>query len=184
MGHMDVISIISDGFNVYFPMAILAFCLATYFSIGSRLLSMLGFQQFLDDDEFTTDLVDEGRELIKRERRKRQRAEDSMYRRREIQERFNISAGSGSRYRASRQSTDTVRPLKRDESVESARAGLLNDFDPAEYYIGMTFSESYGANNRCDVENQDDMDSYDPSNGRAFSTSRIGPPPRGLFDDI
>lgn len=66
MGHMDVISIISDGFNVYFPMAILAFCLATYFSIGSRLLSMLGFQQFLDDDEFTTDLVEEGRELIKR----------------------------------------------------------------------------------------------------------------------
>ena len=63
---MDVISIISDGFNVYFPIAILAFCLATYFSIGSRLLSMLGFQQFLDDDEFTTDLVDEGRELIKR----------------------------------------------------------------------------------------------------------------------
>lgn len=68
MGHMDVISIISDGFNVYFPMAILAFCLATYFSLGSRLLSMLGFQQFLDDDEFTTDLVDEGRELIKRGR--------------------------------------------------------------------------------------------------------------------
>lgn len=66
MGHMDVIPIISDGFNVYFPMAILAFCLATYFSIGSRLLSMLGFQQFLDDDEFTTDLVEEGRELIKR----------------------------------------------------------------------------------------------------------------------
>lgn len=68
MGHMDVISIISDGFNVYFPMAILAFCLATYFSVGSRLLSMLGFQQFLDDDEFTTDLVEEGRELIKRGR--------------------------------------------------------------------------------------------------------------------
>ncbi|XP_020285107.1 LMBR1 domain-containing protein 2 homolog [Pseudomyrmex gracilis] len=188
MGHMDVISIISDGFNVYFPMAILAFCLATYFKIGSRLLSMLGFQQFLEDDEFTTDLVDEGRELIKRERRKRQRAEDSMYRRRELQERFNISVGTGSRYRTSRQSTDTVRPLKRDESVESARAGLLHDFDPAEYYIGMTFgSEGYGANNRCDEDNQGDNDSYDPSvNTRAYSTntSRVGPPPRGLFDDI
>ncbi|XP_072757646.1 LMBR1 domain-containing protein 2 homolog [Anoplolepis gracilipes] len=187
MGHMDVISIISDGFNVYFPMAILAFCLATYFSIGSRLLSMLGFQQFLDDDEFTTDLVDEGRELIKRERRKRQRAEDSIYRRRELQERFNISVGSGSRYRTSRQSTDTVRPLKRDESIESARAGLLHDFDPADYYIGMTFGgESYGANNRYDGENPGDNDSYDPSNPRAFSTStsRVGPPPRGLFDDI
>lgn len=66
MGHMDVMSIISDGFNIYFPMAILAFCLATYFSLGSRLLSVLGFQQFLGDDEFTTDLVDEGRELILR----------------------------------------------------------------------------------------------------------------------
>lgn len=66
MGHMDVIKIVSDGFNIYFPMGILAFCLATYFSLGSRLLSMLGFQQFLGDDELTTDLVEEGRELIKR----------------------------------------------------------------------------------------------------------------------
>lgn len=66
MGHMDVIKIVSDGFNIYFPMGILAFCLATYFSLGSRFLSMLGFQQFLGDDELTTDLVEEGRELIKR----------------------------------------------------------------------------------------------------------------------
>lgn len=66
MGHMDVIAIISDGFNVYFPMAILAFCLATYFKIGARILSMIGFHQFVGDDEITTDLVDEGRELLKR----------------------------------------------------------------------------------------------------------------------
>lgn len=66
MGHMDVIAIISDGFNIYFPMAILAFCLATYFSLGSRLLTMLGFHQFVGDDEITQDLVNEGRDLIKR----------------------------------------------------------------------------------------------------------------------
>ena len=66
MGHMDVISIISDGFNIYFPMLMLLFCFATYFSLGSRFLSFLGFQQFMGDDELTTDLVDEGRELIKR----------------------------------------------------------------------------------------------------------------------
>ncbi|XP_014215118.1 LMBR1 domain-containing protein 2 homolog isoform X2 [Copidosoma floridanum] len=106
MGHMDVIKIVSDGFNIYFPMGILAFCLATYFSIGSRLLSILGFQQFLGDDELTTDLVEEGRDLIKRERRKRQRQEESMNRRREFQERF-PSTGSNSRYRQSRQNTDT-----------------------------------------------------------------------------
>ena len=66
MGHMDVISIISDGFNIYFPIAILAFCLATYFNLGTRLLSILGFHQFFSDDELTSDLVQEGRELIKR----------------------------------------------------------------------------------------------------------------------
>lgn len=66
MGHMDVIAIISDGFNVYFPMAVLAFCIATYFSLGARILSVFGFHQFFGDDELITDLVEEGRELIKR----------------------------------------------------------------------------------------------------------------------
>lgn len=66
MGHMEVVSIISDGFNIYFPMVVLAFCLATYFSLGSRLLSFIGFQQFLDDDELTTELIEEGRELVNR----------------------------------------------------------------------------------------------------------------------
>ncbi|XP_046818597.1 LMBR1 domain-containing protein 2 homolog [Vespa crabro] len=187
MGHMDVISIISDGFNIYFPMAILGFCLATYFSLGSRLLSMLGFQQFLDDDEFTTDLVEEGRELIIRERRKRQRAEDSMYRRREFQERFSIT-GNSSRYRSSRQNMDTVRSLKRDESVESAGAGLLRDFDSTDYYVGTTSEiNSYGANSHFERNYQtDNLYDVHSDNARSFSTNtnRVGPAPKGLFDDI
>lgn len=65
MGHMDVISFISDGFNVYFPIGILVLCLATYFRIGSRFLHLVGFQQFLGDDEMTSDLIEEGCELIK-----------------------------------------------------------------------------------------------------------------------
>lgn len=189
MGHMDVISIISDGFNIYFPMAILAFCLATYFSLGSRLLSMLGFQQFLGDDELTTDLVEEGRELIKRERRKRQRAEDSMSRRRELQERCsNLGTASRYSYRTTGQSTDTVRPLRRDESVESAKAGLLRNVDPTDYYVGTAFgTDSYGANNRYEHGYQtDEFYDLNTDNLRTFmtSTNRVGPPPRGLFDDI
>lgn len=66
MGHMDVISIVSDGFNIYFPIAILLFCLATYFKLGARILMLLGFHQFIGNDELTYDMVDEGRELIKR----------------------------------------------------------------------------------------------------------------------
>ena len=73
MGHMDVLAILSEGFNIYFPMCVVAFCLATWFSLGARVLSFLGFQQFLGQDEITTDLTDEGRELVRREHRRRQR---------------------------------------------------------------------------------------------------------------
>lgn len=66
MGHMDVIRIISDGFNIYFPMMIVALCLSTYYNLGSRLLSALGFQQFMCDDDLTTDLIEEGKTLINR----------------------------------------------------------------------------------------------------------------------
>ena len=53
--------VLSDYFNIYFPIALLILTLATYFSLGARLLTILGFQQFLtQDSEVTLDLVDEG----------------------------------------------------------------------------------------------------------------------------
>lgn len=66
MGHMDVISFISDGFNIYFPIAIVVLCILTFFKVGTRLLHLLGFQQFIGDDEMTQELVDEGAELVRR----------------------------------------------------------------------------------------------------------------------
>ena len=39
MGHMDVVSIVSDYFNIYFPIALLALTFSTYFSVGARILS-------------------------------------------------------------------------------------------------------------------------------------------------
>lgn len=83
MGHMDVLGIIADGFNIYFPMVMLAFCLATWFSLGSRALNALGFQQFMLNETIATELVQEGKDLIVREKRKRQRAEDAIARRRD-----------------------------------------------------------------------------------------------------
>uniref|UniRef100_A0A673L6I8 LMBR1 domain-containing protein 2-B-like n=1 Tax=Sinocyclocheilus rhinocerous TaxID=307959 RepID=A0A673L6I8_9TELE len=55
--------------------------------LGTRCLNLLGFQQFMGD-EMTSDLIDEGRELLCRERRKRQRIEDGESRRREWRERY------------------------------------------------------------------------------------------------
>uniref|UniRef100_A0A669BU33 LMBR1 domain containing 2a n=1 Tax=Oreochromis niloticus TaxID=8128 RepID=A0A669BU33_ORENI len=81
MGSMQLLSFISDGFYIYYPMLVLLLCFATYCNLGSRCLNLLGFHQYITDDDLTSDLVDEGRELIKRERRKRQRAEDGENRR-------------------------------------------------------------------------------------------------------
>ncbi|TRY67592.1 hypothetical protein TCAL_03463 [Tigriopus californicus] len=89
MGHMDVISIVSDYFNIYFPIALLALSLCTYFSVGARFLSALGFQQFLNQDsELTLEMVEEGKEHIKREKRRIQRLQESASRRRDFRERF------------------------------------------------------------------------------------------------
>merc|ERR1719228_144128 len=83
MGHMDVVSIVQDYFNIYFPILLLLLTLATYFSIGSRLLSVLGFQQFLTQEDQTGELVEEGMELVKREKRRRERLVEQQRSKRE-----------------------------------------------------------------------------------------------------
>lgn len=88
MGSMRVLSFIANGFYIYYPMLIVILCIATYFSLGTRCLNLLGFQQFMGENEMTSDLIDEGRELLRRERRKRQRIEDGENRRREWRERY------------------------------------------------------------------------------------------------
>uniref|UniRef100_A0A671VMJ4 LMBR1 domain containing 2b n=1 Tax=Sparus aurata TaxID=8175 RepID=A0A671VMJ4_SPAAU len=88
MGSMRVLSFIANGFYIYYPMLIVILCIATYFSLGTRCLNLLGFQQFVGDSEMTSDLIDEGKELIRREKRKRQRIEDGENRRREWKERY------------------------------------------------------------------------------------------------
>ncbi|KPP73960.1 LMBR1 domain-containing protein 2-B-like, partial [Scleropages formosus] len=56
--------------------------------LGTRCLNLLGFQQFMGENDMTSDLIDEGKELIRREKRKRQRVEDGENRRREWKERY------------------------------------------------------------------------------------------------
>ena len=51
----------------------MAICAATWFSLGSRILNTLGFQHFMVNDEISLELVQEGRDLMIREKRKRQR---------------------------------------------------------------------------------------------------------------
>ncbi|XP_061674304.1 G-protein coupled receptor-associated protein LMBRD2B-like isoform X2 [Syngnathoides biaculeatus] len=76
MGSMHLLSFIANGFYIYYPVLVLLLCFATLYNLGSRCLNVLGIHQYVADDDLSSDLVDEGKELVRRERRKRQKSED------------------------------------------------------------------------------------------------------------
>ena len=41
-------------------------CLATLLSVGTRLASLLGYEKFIGEDDFSVDYIDEGKALMKR----------------------------------------------------------------------------------------------------------------------
>ncbi|MBZ3886166.1 LMBR1 domain-containing protein 2 [Sciurus carolinensis] len=61
--------------------------------------TVLLLQQFMGDNDMTSDLVDEGKELIRREKRKRQRQEEGENRRREWKERYGHNREDSTRNR-------------------------------------------------------------------------------------
>lgn len=186
MGHMDVLGIISDGFNIYFPMVMLAICLATWFSLGSRTLNAFGFQQFMLNEMISSELVQEGKDLMAREKRRRQRIEESIQRRRPNDGSRELTNVSSSKYRSAR--------------VTSPGDGLLRESDNVDYYTGTTqreldfnrsltdeINERFGVSTQVSVGfkgyNYNDEDESDlESMGRRPHNTGI--PPRGLFDDV
>uniref|UniRef100_A0A673N8P1 LMBR1 domain-containing protein 2-B n=1 Tax=Sinocyclocheilus rhinocerous TaxID=307959 RepID=A0A673N8P1_9TELE len=104
-------------------------------------------RQFMGDNELTSDLIDEGRELLRRERRKRQRIEDGENRRREWRERYAQRDETAARNRMSMSemketnygetlNSDTNRQAKYTRS--SSQTGrdsieLLQDAEPLDF---------------------------------------------------
>ncbi|KAI1240169.1 hypothetical protein IHE44_0011623, partial [Lamprotornis superbus] len=125
MGSMRVLSFIADGFYIYYPMLVVILCIATYFSLGTRCLNLLGFQQFM-------------------EKRKRQRQEEGENRRREWKERYG-NRDDSTRSRAvhtdqkesSFSETNANRPLSKytrsNGRTERDRIELLQDAEPLDF---------------------------------------------------
>lgn len=187
MGHMDVLGIISDGFNIYFPMVMLAFCLATWFSLGSRALNSLGFQQFMLNESIAAELVQEGKDMIAREKRRRQRAEEAQTRRRD---QLSMQRGSGSisKYRAGSGSTGTA-----SQNVIGPGDGLLRDGSTFDYStashdrdINRTLSDEINERFGISTQIKVGFKGYDrnDSDDEEMSGARRSGPPRGLFDDV
>lgn len=191
MGHMDVLGLISDGFNIYFPMVMLAFCLATWYSLGSRALNALGFQQFMlneidQNESISSEFIQEGKGLIGREIRRRQRSEERNSRRRGQQ--ITSREMTASNYRSNSANTRGLEPFR------TSNDGLLRDGDTLDYsdynatnQMGRTFSdeinERFGDSTQVKVgfKGYNDLDS-DNEDGRQWNMK--GGPPRGLFDDV
>ncbi|CAL8249328.1 unnamed protein product [Merluccius merluccius] len=178
MGSMRLLSVISDGFYIYYPMLILLLCCATYFKLGSRCLNLLGIQQYVSDDDLTSDLVDEGKELLRRERRKRQRTEEGVHRSsRGWRQRYGEQGTNGSARKGyselngddnktSSAATGQNAWLSwRDEDNREQRASLLEDSPSAGY-------------------SHEDL-THSPTNrytgGRYLSLS---PPSTSIFEDV
>ena len=123
MGHMDVIPIISDGFNIYLPMIMCMFCLATFLQIGTRLLHFIGIEQFMLDDEATSDLIKDGQNIVKRERTKRLKLVDPGQTRRIP----DVTSRKETDVRPQEQRTFSYRGNQND------RTELLNDVEPVGY---------------------------------------------------
>ncbi|ESO12929.1 hypothetical protein HELRODRAFT_105627 [Helobdella robusta] len=197
MGNLDVLPFISDGFNIYFPIAIVALCLLTILSVGTRLLHCLGFQQFIGDDDMTQEMIDEGVELIKRERRKYTRQEDVESRRRTWNERVNERDNSTiNRRTAPRTGTDRSELLNEAEPMGyrsyddntifnsdiNRPSQRTSTFDPqptsAAAAAPVPISGSYQRPHRNNI-----LDPGPSYGSKTFVRPSTGPP-RNIFDDV
>lgn len=118
MGHLDVISFISDGFNIYFPILIFVLCLATFFNLGGRILNFFGFEQFIGDADVTQDLIEDGKNLVKREKRKLQQNDpEAQFRHREVADRLRDNYSSkAAKYQNKLATSDSTNSLRSSAS--------------------------------------------------------------------
>ncbi|XP_055886080.1 G-protein coupled receptor-associated protein LMBRD2-like [Biomphalaria glabrata] len=181
MGHMDVIAIISNGFNIYFPILIVLLCICTYFHLGNRILSAMGFQQFIGDDDMTQELINEGKELVAREKRKMERKNDAEARRKTWTERFGeASSNKDVPLSAERRERYTV-PRSPDEDD---RSELLRSIEPVDFREDAEDGLYAGGQNYGRGMNRNENGGYQSRLSRPTSSRPSGRAPKGIFDDV
>lgn len=178
MGHMDVLSFISKGVNVYYPMCVVLVCLATYFSLGTRCLNCLGFQTFIIEDDLSAEYVSEGKDISRRERRKREMLGEDGSRKESWAERAESTKKKLSARRA-----DRGGHLVSDKEMHATSStNLASDGQFAKY------SRFDSDSDRVELLSAADYDPNGPSNYSATSSgygrSSSSRAPRNIFDDL
>ncbi|CAJ0564635.1 unnamed protein product, partial [Mesorhabditis spiculigera] len=116
MGHLDLLPVVAKGINIYLPMAIIVFCILTYYRLGTRLLHAMGIDQYVADDQFSMELVTSGRALVNLERGRRSRLENREARTSAFAQRVNAAA-ERVRTGLQRQLSEERRPIVADEEL-------------------------------------------------------------------
>ncbi|KAM3719436.1 G-protein coupled receptor-associated protein [Dirofilaria immitis] len=127
MGHLDLIPVLARGINIYLPILIVLLALGTWFRLGTRLLHLLGIDQFVNDDEMTVELVNGGKARVSLERNKLMRV---AYREEKNQywiEKWATKTNSGIREYNDRE------PIIAADNEEEYSFGLVSDIGSYEF---------------------------------------------------
>lgn len=71
LGRMDVVPFLGSGFNNVVPILVAVFCLATLLNLYGRILKLLGVTRFEHSSDYDDEHVDEGRGILRKEKRRR-----------------------------------------------------------------------------------------------------------------
>lgn len=178
MGHMDVLSFISKGVNLYYPMCVVLVCLATYFSLGTRCLNCLGFQTFIIEDEISSEYINEGKDIARRERRKREMLTEDGSRKESWSER----AETAKKKLSTRRTEHEGRRLS-DNNHATSSTNLASDGQYVKYSRFDTDSDRVELLSATDYDPNGPSSSYSatPSGYGRSSSSRA---PKNIFDDL
>ncbi|CAB3404189.1 unnamed protein product [Caenorhabditis bovis] len=119
MGHLDLIPILAKGINIYLPMCIILFCAAHYYRVGAYILHSIGFDQFVESDEMTNEMVNSGRSLVQIERNSIRRSNERVQR----NEKFKWKSSSkhkSNKYKPKSSKYDEEQPMLADDEDEDS----------------------------------------------------------------
>lgn len=158
-GHMDLFTQV----NAYYSVVVIFVGVCVLLRVGNRILSLCGVQRFIDDDEDTQELVTEGKALVQRERRRRERSGNA---------RVNLSSSSSTREKmfgtkepgtlSKTREREPYRSWDRSQDQAQDRDGSVRD-RPHAYKTRIGTPSRTGLSGKRALKSDDDtlMDSWD-----------------------
>ncbi|CAI8045620.1 G-protein coupled receptor-associated protein LMBRD2 [Geodia barretti] len=187
-GNTSLVPWLTSYFYIYYPALILLVCIATLLSCGTRLASVFGYQKFIGEDDFSADYIDEGKVLMKRERRLRERSlreeGNTGSQRRRLNSFEQLKLSRAVRYSHQRRERAPVSEESRLQKLTTQVKGLATrgkekvsaKYSKRDDTVELLNRSSATSSDSTSVGGQRSLRSYQPRRG--------DPPPSNLFNDI